>query len=174
MNKILSSVRVGETKVMNNGLKATIIVYNSCTDMVVRFENGIMKFGVSYNNFKKGYVSSNNNSIKTRSLYKERIGLKRVMNCGLEATIIDYNDSNNITVEFEDGNIRHGMNYYCFMNGSILPISTRKNHLGEERTMKSGKIARIINYRNLSDVDVKVGKRTITNIKYNDFLNGEL
>lgn len=49
--------RIGEIKKMNNGMQATIIEYRSHLDIDIKFDNGIIRKHVTYNNFKKGCVS---------------------------------------------------------------------------------------------------------------------
>lgn len=48
------------------------------------------------------------------------IGLTNKMNCGMNCTIIDFRNTKDIDVQFEDGNIIKNRNYYCFLKGKIL------------------------------------------------------
>lgn len=41
---------------MNNGLQATIILYNNCDDINIKFENGKIVYGRSYRSFKNGNI----------------------------------------------------------------------------------------------------------------------
>ena len=45
--------RLGETKMMNCGMKATIIRYGVCNDIDVRFEDGAVAKHKLYDPFKK-------------------------------------------------------------------------------------------------------------------------
>ena len=58
-NLAKQNIRIGETRRMTNGLKATIIDYENCKNLTVRFENGITRRNVEYSNFRKGVVSTN-------------------------------------------------------------------------------------------------------------------
>jgi len=49
--------RIGETRVMNNGMKATIIEYKNCDNIIVQLENGVKK-NVKYSHYKRGRVGS--------------------------------------------------------------------------------------------------------------------
>ena len=49
--------RVGEVRVMKNGLSATIIAYRNNKDVTVRFENGVVRERMCYSNFVKGDIS---------------------------------------------------------------------------------------------------------------------
>lgn len=48
--------RLGETRIMKNGLKATIVRYGSCTDIDVLFENGVLRRGMVYRSFTIGGI----------------------------------------------------------------------------------------------------------------------
>ena len=78
--------RLGETRMMNCGMEATIIRYGRCDDIDVRFEDGAVAKNKAYKAFKKGEIANPN--IKTFT--EVRLGETRVMNCGMEATIIRY------------------------------------------------------------------------------------
>lgn len=53
-----NSSRVGEVSYNKNGSKMTIIEYNNCFDMVVKFDDGIIAENVKYDSFKKGKVKN--------------------------------------------------------------------------------------------------------------------
>lgn len=78
--------RVGETRVMNCGMKATIIRYGGYNDIDVRFEDGAVAEHKTYGAFKKSGIANSN--IKASA--KNRLGETWMMNCGMEATIIRY------------------------------------------------------------------------------------
>lgn len=48
--------RLGETRIMKNGLKATIVRYGSCIDIDVLFENGVLRRGRVYHSFVLGSI----------------------------------------------------------------------------------------------------------------------
>lgn len=52
--------RLGETRVMSNGLKATIIEYISYKDITLRFEDNFLAEHKSYYNFKTGKIANPN------------------------------------------------------------------------------------------------------------------
>lgn len=54
-NKDLAQQRIGEQRVMNNGLKATIVRYICNTRVIIRFEDGTEK-ETAYQSFVQGYV----------------------------------------------------------------------------------------------------------------------
>lgn len=52
--------RIGETRIMNCGMKATIIKYRTCLDIDIQFEDGTIVKHRTYDNFKKGTISNPN------------------------------------------------------------------------------------------------------------------
>ena len=48
--------RLGQTKVMKSGQKATIVQYNNSTDIDVMLEEGVVVCGKSYKEFKEGTI----------------------------------------------------------------------------------------------------------------------
>ena len=54
-----------------------------------------------------------------RNIKDNYIGMTKLMNCGLKATVLDYNGCKNLTVKFEDGVIRSGIRSDHFMDGKV-------------------------------------------------------
>ena len=112
----LKSKRMGETKTMNCGLSATIIAYRNAADIDIQFDNGQLVKGVSYKTFSEGHILPPNNR---EEYIKSKIGEKNIARNGMEMTIIDYRDSNDVDVQFADGTIIYERQYRCFKNGTI-------------------------------------------------------
>ena len=111
--------RVGQSNVMNNGQKVTIINYRNCEDIDVQFEDGVIVYNTRYSTFKNGKIP-NPNIKKPRAIdNKGRLGEKRMMHCGMVATIIEYRKWDDIDVQFEDGTIIKHRQYTGFKNGTI-------------------------------------------------------
>ena len=143
--------RLGETRMMKCGMKATIIRYGSATDIDVRFEDGTVVKNRWYGNFKKGEIANPN--IKTFT--EVRLGETRMMNCGMEATIIRYGGATDIDVRFEDGAVAKNKAYGEFKKGGIAhPSTTAKARLGETRMMNCSMKATIIRYENADDINI--------------------
>lgn len=53
----------------------------------------------------------------------DRLGETRMMNCGMEATIIRYEKNTNIDVRFEDGSVVEHKAYGNFKRGEIVNLS---------------------------------------------------
>ena len=163
--------RVGEKRMMNCGLKATIIRYGSNRDIDVQFEDGQVVYHSYYSSFKKGEIAP---PIDPRYSH---VGEKRMMNCGLEATIIRYGGAMDIDVQFEDGQVVYKRTYDNFIKGMIAPpIDPRKIvHIGERRMMKCGLEATIIRYGSSRDIDVQFEDgQVVYHRDYSSFKKGEI
>ena len=164
--------RLGETRMMNCGMEATIIRYGKYIDIDVRFEDGTVVKHKSYGKFKKGEIANPN--IKTFT--EVRLGETRMMNCGIEATIIRYGRCDDIDVRFEDGAVAKNKAYGEFKIGKIAhPSTTAENRLGETRMMNCDMEATIIRYGNSKDIDVRFEDGTIAKCKmYGEFKRGKI
>lgn len=111
------AARIGKTKTMHCGLIATIIRYRRANDIDIQFEDGIIRAHCTYKEFCEGYIKHPNDTPEGQAA--KRIGEKRYMNCGLEATIVEYRTYNDIDVEFEDGAIARKIKYGNFLQGIV-------------------------------------------------------
>ena len=106
---------LGETRMMNCGMKATIVRYGKYADIDVRFEDGVVAKHKTYAAFKRGEVANPN----IKAFAKSRLGETRMMNCGMEATIIRYNTSKDVDVRFKDGTVVEHRIYGDFKKNKI-------------------------------------------------------
>ena len=116
--------RLGETRMMNCDMEATIIRYGRNNDIDVRFEDGTVVEHKAYDSFKKGEIAKRN--IKASA--KDRLGETRMMNCGIEATIIRHESNADVDVRFEDGTVVEHRRYIQFKRGGIAHRSLSLNH----------------------------------------------
>ena len=164
--------RLGETRMMNCGMEATIIRYGKYTDIDVRFEDGAMVKHKAYSAFKKGEIANPN----IKAFAKNRLGETRMMNCGMEATIIRYGGVRDIDVCFKDGTVAEHKVYNAFEKGNIAhPSTTAKARLGETRMMKCGMEATIIRYNRCDNINVRFEDGAVVkHRKYREFKKGEI
>lgn len=155
--KATAENRLDETCMMNCGMKATIIRYNGVRDIDVRFEDGTVAEHKAYGPFKRGEIANPN--IKTSA--ENCLGETRMMNCGMEATIIRYGGYKDIDVRFEDGTVIEHRQYNQFERGNIANPNFKASRLGETRMMKCGMKATIIRYGKYTDIDVRFEDGTI-------------
>ena len=166
--------RVGETRVMNCGMKATIIRYGGYNDIDVRFEDGAVAEHKTYGAFKKSGIANSN--IKASA--KNRLGETWMMNCGMEATIIRYGKYSDIDIRFEDGKVVVHKKYDQFKKGEIANPNMKasaENRLGETRMMNCGMKATIIRYGGCNDIDVRFeDEKVVVHKAYDHFKKGEI
>ena len=153
---------VGESLVMNNGLKATIIACRNHDDIDVQFEDGIIVEHRDYGGFKKHQIG--HPTIKTKRIIDNqgRLGESHLMNNGQHATIIEYRKYDDIDVEFEDGTVLFNRSYHDFKTGNMKnkkcptkrPVNKEK-YIGNTNVMSNGQTATIVEYRNYRDIDVE-------------------
>lgn len=171
-------IRKNETKQMKCGMKATIIKYRNVHDIDIKFEDGTIVKHRYYKSFKVGEILHPKYTSEEKA--KKRIGERRVMNCGIKATIVSYRRSDDIDIEFEDGVVVAHRKYREFTIGEILhPKFNSKekaeNRLGETRIMNCGSKATIKEYRGCMDIDVKFEDGTIVAHRtYNSFKKGKI
>lgn len=106
-HKIQIVERLGEEIINHQGLKMTITKYVSAMDIEVTFEDGTA-IKTIYNSFKSGKTQNPN----------YRIGETKKNKKGYEMKIVEYNNSDDITVEFQDeykGRVH--TSYQYFKNG---------------------------------------------------------
>ena len=169
--------RTGEKRMMNCGLEAEIIRYGNAIDIDVQFEDGQVVYHRIYYEFTKGKIAPPN---YTRMI--DRTGEKRMMNCGLEATIIRYGGFMDIDVRFENGQITEHKGYDAFCNGSIAPPNyvrkqnrSKINRIGEKQIMNCGLKATIIRYGVTRDIDVQFEDgQVVCHRRYEAFCKGEI
>ena len=109
--------RTGETKIMFNGMEATIVSYRDSHDIDVRFEDGSIRTGCAYKEFQTGHIAHPNATAESKA--NNRLGEKKKMNCGLIATITKYDNYHDIEITFEDGVVVYPIDYGQFYGGTV-------------------------------------------------------
>ena len=166
--------RLGESKTMNNGQKATIVKYVSSNNVDVRFEDGSIRSGVSYSAFHCGSVAHPNDVVIAVKDPTLRLNESKVMNNGMRATIIEYRNAHDIDVQFDDGTVRKGLSYSQFKNKNVVPYyQTRayikQQRIGETKMMKCGLQCTIVRYKNSKDIDVEFEDGSVVRTDYQHF-----
>lgn len=135
--------RTGETYKAVNGQTITIIAYTNAQDIDVRFEDGTVVRGVQFSSIKRGNVRNPNFDYKEADR-KERLGQTIMQNCGMECTIIQYNNAHDMTVKFIDGKVLEHKYYADFLAGKIINPNTRKYIVGSRWKAFNGQWMTII------------------------------
>ncbi len=107
----------GKENINSYGLKMKIIKYRSQNDIDVQFEDGTIVTATMYL-FRNGWITNPNRTKQDIERHKY-IGISKQMNCGMNATIIDYINKGNITVKFDDGTVISNRSYGNFKDGKI-------------------------------------------------------
>lgn len=110
--------KIGEISINSQGLKMKIVEYNINYNIKVLFEDGYTKW-CSYDNFIKGNVFHGNYKMVT-NLGINVVGELKDNKRGYQMKIINYENSNDILIEFQDKHksIVHS-SYYNFSNGEV-------------------------------------------------------
>lgn len=174
---------IGMTNVNKLGYKMTILntylakVNNKTRRYVdVQFEDGSINYRKAYTAFKNGKIGHPN--IHDCRKKEFRKGETVISNCGMKMTIIDYIDSLNLTIQFEDGTIVKGVRYSRFKKGEVGKPNDRHSNnfhtrINEINKHKCGQTIKIIRYDGFRDMDVQFEDGTIVkNTNYRSFKNG--
>jgi hypothetical protein len=108
-------MRLGETRVMNNGLRATITEYHSAKNITVKFEDGVIVYKKTYYKFSLGEIGhppimfQNTLSLPEFSIgyYLNDLGFKKIKSGEWEDRGFDnyeldfYNEEKRIAVEYD-------------------------------------------------------------------------
>lgn len=169
--QIYKMKRIGENRMMNCGMEAEIIAYRRYNDMDVRFADGTVVEHITYSNFHKRMIANPNYTFAD-----QKIGKKRMMNCGMEAKIIAYRNANDLDVLFVDGTIVEHKCYDYFKKGCITnPQIHKMKRTGEKCMMNCGIEAEIVTYRKNNDIDVRFADGTFVEHKrYDYFKKGKI
>lgn len=191
----MKKIIIGEQKLANNGQLMTIINARSCIDLDVKFEDGTIVKNKTYQAFKNGSIKNpttckkQNITAKSRKANKEeRLYETNTAKNGQTMKIIEYINSNNITVQFEDNTIVKNRTYSSFKNGSIknnkckpedrtLCKKMANKRIGETNIAHNGLTMTIIKYRSAKDIDIQFNDENNTIVQhvwYNRFLSGNV
>lgn len=89
-------------------------------------------------------------------LIKDRVGEISYSKSGEKMTIIAYRGFHDMDVQFENGYIKHGVNYDSFKKGSI-----RRSMVGDVGYSANGEKATVIDYKSKSDLTIQFEDGTI-------------
>lgn len=117
-NQALIAGIVGQSRKMKDGLITTVIECRKCDNLVIEWHDHTTLSRVELKEWEAGTIRK---PIKREKVNYGRkyIGQTRVMNCGKKATVIAYQNSNNITVQFEDGWIKEHCRIDKWRQGKI-------------------------------------------------------
>lgn len=172
------------------GMKATIIAYRHYNDIDVKFDDGYIAYSTNYSSFQKDevlnkYFVDTYGKVNSLVVKNERLGQTAKARNGQNITIIEYFDSNNITVKFDDGTIVYNKAYSNFLIGNIRNPNRAvrckdgngrwNDRTGESTIASNGQRMTIIRYGSGTDIDIQFEDGTIVyNKSYNNFRIGKI
>lgn len=112
--------KIGEVSYSNSGEKMKIVCYTNNENIAVKFEDGTVVYGRTYNAFKKGKIKKPRIEKYSRNnKHNERIGIESINLNGLKIKIVEYRNSNDIDVKTEDGRVLKHQTFKKFKDGKI-------------------------------------------------------
>ena len=108
---------IGQKAMMKCGMEAEVIEDNGFENITVRFSDGCVVPRKTRHNF---YHRTINNPNFNRHSF---VGLKAIMNCGLEAEVIEDYGYKDITVRFSNGIIKKHCPRQSFRNKKLTPFT---------------------------------------------------
>lgn len=135
---VIPSQRIGMKVKQNNGQIAEIIDYKNQLDMTIRFEDGTIVPKRRYKAFINGQIANPNISGYATTLKTNRVGETNTSLDGQTMTIIEYENSKHMKIQFDDGSIAPA-EYPRFKNGRIRsPKWFQNKYEGMKFTPKNG------------------------------------
>lgn len=182
MGKHINHYKVGDSKLMNCGMSATIIEKRNYRDIDVRFENGCIIEKTETKMFHSGSIKYTNYKPIRKIRTTNRLGEQRLMNCRMMAKIIEYRQCDEIDVEFEDGLIVKNVTYKNFLLGSIHNKNCKKStnkadeRIGLQKKNNNGSIMKIVEYIDYDNMSVEFQDeyKTVIKTKYGHFKKGDI
>ncbi len=107
--------------------------------------------------------------------YSDRIGQRRLMNCGFECEIIDYASYTDVTVKFDDGAVVRSTSdafNYRYIRHPNTPRTEKGYWAGMKYLLRDGRVATVTRFRTSRDMDISYNDGTkCSGVVWNDFVN---
>ena len=160
--------KVGDRIKNSYGLEAEIIEYKGANDIDVKFLiDGYVLKGLLVKNIQRksfGHPIYTRSYFERKSLNEKYCGMKKIMNNGMMAEIIEYRKRNDITVRFED-NAEKITTFNQFKEGTIahphintyeiIKKNAAKERIGQSAKNNDGHMMTIIEYVDSGDIDIR-------------------
>lgn len=169
-----AKTRVGEEVIAKNGLKAKIVKYIDCQNVVIQFEDGV-EIVKDYKAFKEGKLKHPN--ISGRTAKNKYEGKTFITHSGMKYKVIHYTNASNILIQFEDGTeIVTTVSGICsgrILNPNYTYQKTRQKEQGFQITI--GMPMNITMYKSATDITVQFDDGCEVRHKtYNKFRSGTI
>ena len=163
----------GMRKKANCGMMMEIVKYRNATDIDVRFDDGYLCEHRTMKHFRDGEINNPNGKNAWKEKQQDKhIGMEKKARCGLMMKVVEYRNSDDVDVRFEDGVVvRTTMK--AFTNNYVRYPDQEMEYIGQKRTSSCGMTMTLIDIRNRSDVDVEFDDGTrVQHRKYVEFDRG--
>lgn len=169
---------VGQSVQQKGNRTATVVEYRNYDDMDVVFEDGYRADHVKTDKWKRGLLIHPDvkNNVRKPNVEKQKqtlqqskknkyIGLVKRMNCGMNATVIDYIDCYHLTIRFEDGTVKSNVRSDHFLNGNVAVVQkTPKESISHTSVTTSEKSIMINKNSHEDKVQKKIKSTKETNM----------
>ena len=167
---------IGETSKAYNGQTMTIVEYINCTNIIVEFDDKQKtRVKATYYRFTKGKVKNPN----------YHIGETNKATNSQTMTIVEYNNTKHIVVEFDDEfKTRVKTTYHYFKVGSVNNPNFKTNRnaiffdkrIGKTHKATNGQTMTIVEYINANHIVVEFDDEQKTRVKttYDRFIKGRV
>lgn len=98
-------ININKSFVLHNGEIVSAVQYNGFRDITIQYADGTTQSGVSLSDLKSGYIRHPKDTLTAHRT--QRIGEVKLSSCGIYMEIVDYKTSDDISVKFETGYIKH-------------------------------------------------------------------
>ncbi len=180
-SKSRGSSHIGEEVTSIYGEKMVLTGYHNPEDVQITFADGSVRTGVKYSNFKRGCVANlkqANEAMQAASKTKKsRTGISTTNNKGYKMTILVYNNTRDLLIQFYDNTFKVCKYYFAFEKGQIrkpkLLCGDTGSPIGEESVSSNGEHMTIVGYNSPKEVLVKFDDGSLKPaITYADFKEG--
>lgn len=180
---------IGEYSRTNVSERITLIRYGSPTDVDVQFTDGTIVTNVWYAEFRHGTIENPKNRYKS-SFYRgprnpDRLGKTETIHCinlgqrnrdfEYKATIIRYEDENDMDIRFEDGAVIRNISDGYLRSG--LLIHPKDERQGQIQMSKYGLKMKIVSYESSTEIEVVFEDASYIPVRgksYYQFLQGNI
>lgn len=146
MGKNLKEERLGATRYNKQGCLMKVVEYNSNNDIIVEFEDGT-QVKTSWQRFIGQHLTNPNR-------FSDRLGMEKICTQGYLMKIVEYNNPNDIIVEFQDqykGRVKTG--WHHFVKGLVR----NPYHPNQYGGMSGNKYITAINQKSIKEYNVWKG-----------------
>ena len=146
--KSMKNKYVGQSMLQKGNRTATVIEYRNYDDIDVVFEDGYRVEHIKTEKWKRGLIVHPDvkKEVRKPNIEKQKqtlqqskknkyIGLTKRMNCGMNATVIDYIDCYHLKIQFEDGTIKSNVRSDHFATGNVAVVKKAPKEIMQHKSV---------------------------------------